>query len=432
MNSNNNQWRHLPIKVLFTDRISGAWGEEPENDDDGIVCIRAADFITDEMRHKKNDLTRRKYNTREVATRKLKIGDLIIEKSGGGDNQPVGRIISFDLDEPALCSNFLERLRPNDQILYSRFGVYLLYSLWANRNTIPFIKQTTGIQNLDSEEYLSQLTYLPSLATQRAIAAYLDHETAKIDAMIDAKQRLLALLAEKRRALITHAVTRGLDPAAPMRDSGVPWIGEVPKHWEVTNLKYVAQIGNGSTPRRDYMPYWQDGNFPWLTSTVVNQDIIEEPTDFVTGFALRECHLPIVEPNSVLVAITGEGKTRGKAAVLPYRATINQHMAYISPQTHLLHHEFLQRYLAGSYEILRIISEGTGSTKGALTCEQVGDFPISLPPISEQLTIVIQLKTTVQRLDTLDTINQHAIELLNERRAALIAAAVTGNIHITE
>jgi type I restriction enzyme, S subunit len=273
---------------------------------------------------------------------------------------------------------------------------------------------------------------LPPLATQRAIAAYLDRETAKIDAMIDAKQRLLALLAEKRRALITHAVTRGLDPAAPMRDSGVPWIGEVPAHWEVTNLKYVAQIGNGSTPRRDYMPYWQDGNFPWLTSTVVNQDIIEESTDFVTGFALRECHLPIVEPNSVLVAITGEGKTRGKAAVLPYRATINQHMAYISPQTHLLHHEFLQRYLAGSYKILRMISEGTGSTKGALTCEQVGDFPISLPPISEQLTIVIQLKTTVQHLDTLDTINQHAIELINERRAALIAAAVTGNIHITE
>lgn len=322
-------------------------------------------------------------------------------------------------------------VRPRPGILDTNF---CKYALREPRFIHEVINRSVGVSYpaINASELGDIPICLPPFITQRAIAAYLDRETARIDALIDAKQRLLALLAEKRRALITHAVTRGLDPDAPMRDSGVSWIGKIPAHWEVTNLKYLAQIGNGSTPKRDYMPYWQDGNFPWLTSTVVNQDVVEEPIDFVTEFALRECHLPIVEPNSVLIAITGEGKTRGKAAILPYRSTINQHMAYISAQPHLLHYEFLQRYLAGSYEILRMISEGTGSTKGALTSEQIGDFPIAIPSVSEQMAILNGLKKIVQYLDDLDIINQQAMDLLEERRASLISAAVTGNIETVE
>ncbi|MBN1121931.1 MAG: hypothetical protein JXJ17_12690 [Anaerolineae bacterium] len=92
----------------------------------------------------------------------------------------------------------------------------------------------------------------------------------------------------------------------------------------------MARIGNGLTPLKSNLGYWEDGIFPWLTSTVVNVDIVGEPTEFVTELALQECHLPIVAPGSVLMAITGQGKTRGMVALLEYKATINQHLAALS------------------------------------------------------------------------------------------------------
>jgi len=200
----------------------------------------------------------------------------------------------------------------------------------------------------------------------------------------------------------------------------------------MVRIKHIGQVGNGSTPLRDNKAYWHGGTFPWLTSTVVNSDIIEEPTELVTDVALRECHLPIVRSDSILVAITGEGKTRGKAALLPYSATINQHMAFISPQPDVVNAKFLQLFLSGSYEILRMISEGTGSTKGALTCEQLSEFPVPLPPLNEQQKIASYTNLIKARLDALAQGIEKTIGLLQERRVALIAAAVTGKLWIQE
>ena len=152
----NNNRQSIRLKYLFTERMGGAWGEDPENEGDGIVCLRAADFFTERLSHSKFNLTRRIFNANEFKSKHLKDGDLIIEKSGGGENQPVGRVIIYDLDEPALCSNFLELLRPNQRISISKFSAYLLHSLWLNRSVLPFIKQTTGIQNLDLKDYLTE------------------------------------------------------------------------------------------------------------------------------------------------------------------------------------------------------------------------------------------------------------------------------------
>lgn len=202
------------------------------------------------------------------------------------------------------------------------------------------------------------------LPQQRAIADYLDRETARIDALIAEKERLLGLLAEKRRALITRAVTRGLDPHAPLRDSGIPWLGEIPAHWEVWKIGHMAKIGNGSTPERNSAAYWADGTFPWLNSSVVNQNEITAADQFVTEIALRECHLPQLRPGTVLVAITGQGKTRGRAVVLSIAATINQHLAYVAPNIEHIESWFLCWSFYHAYNYLRSISDGSGGTKG--------------------------------------------------------------------
>ncbi|MBK7953612.1 MAG: restriction endonuclease subunit S [Candidatus Accumulibacter sp.] len=269
---------------------------------------------------------------------------------------------------------------------------------------------------------------VPQIPQQRAIADYLDRETARLDALVAAKERVLGLLAEKRRALIARAVTRGLDPRAPLRDSGIPWLGEIPAHWETWKLRHVSFVGNGSTPNRDNAAYWVEGAIPWLNSAVVNHEEVTASDQFVTATAQRECHLPLVKPGSVLVGITGQGKTRGSAVVLSFEATINQHLAFITPNAGVLNAWFLRWALFAAYDFLRSISDDAGGTKGALTCEAVAALHVPLPPLNDQRAIVAYVAVETIKLDALRAATERTIALLKERRAALIAAAVTGKI----
>lgn len=271
---------------------------------------------------------------------------------------------------------------------------------------------------------------VPKRSRQCRIADYLDHETARLDALIAAKERGLGLLAEKRRALVTHAVTRGLNPRAPLRNSGIPWLGEIPAHWRVWKLGHFASVGNGSTPSRGNAEYWTEGTIPWLNSSIVNQYEATEANQFVTHEALRECHLPLVKSGSVLVAITGQGKTRGQAVVLSFDATINQHLAYISPNHSRLDPWFLRWTFFSAYEYLRSISDDAGGTKGALTCEDVANVRVPVPPMDEQCAIVAHIANETSKLDEFRTAAKRTMELLRERRSALVAAAVTGQIDV--
>ena len=222
-----------------------------------------------------------------------------------------------------------------------------------------------------------------------------------------------------------------LEPYPAMKDSGVPWLGEVPEHWEIRPIKHLARVGNGSTPNRDNSDYWADHDgFPWLNSSVVNQAEVSEADRFVTNLALRDCHLPIIEPPAVLVGITGQGRTRGMAAKLIFKATVSQHIAYIKPDLDQLAVDFLLCALGAAYERLRLDSEGSGSTKGAITCEQLGLMRMPVPGPLEQVEIVSFLQLEVASNEALKAQSELAIRLLQERRSALISAAVTGQIDV--
>jgi type I restriction enzyme S subunit len=282
-----------------------------------------------------------------------------------------------------------------------------------------------------SVEIVSNLAIpLPPEAEQAAIGAYLDCETAKIDALVEEQKRLIELLKEKRQAVISKAVSKGLAPSVPMKDSGVEWLGKVPAHWDVVPVKFFARVGNGSTPNRDRADYWEDGNFPWLSSTVVNQGIVTEPTQLVTQIALAECHLPIVKPPAVVIGITGEGKTRGMAAQLGIEATINQHLAFVKTQDESLSATLLRRYFEMAYVQMRFESDGGGSTKGAITCDQIANMRVPIPPMQERQFIINFLDCAIEQIDALSAEAQSGVDLLQERRSALISAAVTGKIDV--
>lgn len=309
-----------------------------------------------------------------------------------------------------------------------RFLFYYFQSSILKQDGEASMTGAGGLKRVSPDVLRQHRLPFPSQDVQRLIAAYLDRETARIDRLIAAKERMLALLEEKRAALISRVVTRGLELDAPLKPSGQEWLGEIPAHWRVQPIKYLAVVGNGSTPSVDNADYWDDEGYPWLNSSVVNVSPVTVASRFVTDAALRECHLPKIQPPAVLVGITGQGKTRGMAAVLGIEATINQHLAFIKPRTQALGTDYLCHLLGHAYAFLRSDSDGAGSTKGAITCEQLANMKIPVPPRGDQIEICARIRQALDASGPVRSKIQRSLDLLTERRAALITAAVTGQI----
>ena len=225
---------HWAIERLSTSvesQINGVWGSDPDGTDD-LPCIRVADFDRRNHRVRTDKLTLRSVRPSERSTRILRRGDLLLEKSGGGEQQPVGTVVLYDHDFQAVCSNFVGRmvLRESYDPAYETYLHATLYAIGVNKRSI---KQTIGIQNIDASSYLSELVGVPPLPEQRAIVRYLDHAVRRIRRYVSAKRKLIALLEEEKQAVVNRAVTRGLDPNVRLKPSGVEWLGDVPEHWEI-------------------------------------------------------------------------------------------------------------------------------------------------------------------------------------------------------
>ena len=362
----------------------------------------------------------------EMSTGVIQPNDILLVKDGA----TIGKAVIADpmpSDEAAVNEHvFLLRISDED---YPKYYFYVVQSSLF-QSQIWLDVRGSAQPGLTSEFRNRVIVPRPSRKRQCTIADYLDQETARLDALIAAKQHLLPLLAEKRQAFITHAVTCGLHPSTLMRDSGISWLDEVPAHWEIWKIGHLAIVGNGSTPSRNNESYWADDGIPWLNSGVVNQPEINSADQFVTKLATRRCHLPMVGSGAVLIAITGQGKTRGRASVLSIDATISQHLAFIQPRGHRLRPWFLKWVLVAAYDFLRSISDDAGGTKGALTCEQIANLRVPVPPLNEQDEILSQVTATVAKMESFQSVVGRAIQIIKERRAAVISNAVAGELDL--
>jgi type I restriction enzyme S subunit len=270
---------------------------------------------------------------------------------------------------------------------------------------------------------------VPSPSEQNSIAAFLDRETAKIDALIAEQQRLIALLAEKRQATISHAVTKGLNPDAPMKDSGIEWLGEVPEHWEVRRVKSVSTFIT-SGPRGWSERVGDDGHL-FVQSGDLNNSL---QVEFATAKRVQvgddaETSRTRLSDGDVVVCITG-AKTGNVAVctVVPETAYVNQHLCLIRPNWGIL--PFFLAMLLKSKIGQTYFDLSQYGLKQGLSLENIKEAPVLLPPFTEQVSIVAFLEMETAQLDTLTTEAQRAITLLQERRSALISAAVTGKINV--
>lgn len=203
-------WEIDRLKWSINSCQNGIWGEDPDGGCDDIRCIRVADFDRANLTIADGDVTFRKVTTRERHLRELRYGDLILEKSGGGEKNPVGFVVLFDKLESAVTSNFLARMSLSHDMV-SKYWLYVHASMYRSRLTQRSIKQTSGIQNLDQESYFNERCCYPPVDEQHHIVEHLDSHCAKLDALIAKSKKMIGVLREYRSALITDAVTGKID-----------------------------------------------------------------------------------------------------------------------------------------------------------------------------------------------------------------------------
>ena len=270
------------------------------------------------------------------------------------------------------------------------------------------------------------LVCIPPLAEQTAIADYLDTQTAQIDALIDKQQNLLAKLAEQRSSVITQAVTRGLNPNAPMKESGVAWLGEVPSHWEIWKITHAINlIGSGTTPKSDNAEYY-DGEILWVTTSELRESLISDTKQKISDSAIKDYSaLKKYPKNSVAIAMYGA--TIGRLGILEKEATFNQ-ACCVFGNSDILHYKFLFYWLWQRRPALISLSNGGGQPN--LSQDDLKKIKIPLPPLAEQTAIADYLDEQTAHIDCLSQKVEQAIGRLKEYRTALITQAVTGKIKV--
>ena len=267
---------------------------------------------------------------------------------------------------------------------------------------------------------------LPEIEEQQVIARFLDFKTAQIDALISKNQALLDKLTEKRTALISHAVINGLDPMAPMKDSGVAWLGKIPTHWDVWKVTHgFRKIGSGTTPKSDN-PIFYDGDIPWVTTSELRESVIFDTAQKVTAEAVASHSALKIYPEGSL-AIAMYGATIGRLGILGVEATFNQACCVFSDPT-VFDTRFVYYWLWMRRPILISLSNGGGQPN--LSQDDLKKIWIPIPHLDEQKAIARCLDAKTAKIDEQTKKVEEVISRLLEYRSSLITNAVTGKIDV--
>ncbi len=311
-------------------------------------------------------------------------------------------------------------------------GVKSSYFAWIIRSydlCKVFYAMGGGLrQSLRFEDVKRLLVLVPPYIEQRDIANAINAETTRIDALIEKKTRFIELLKEKRQALITHAVTKGLDPNVKMKDSGVEWIGQVPEEWLNRKVFHAFQtIGSGTTPPSKEHEWYQGGTIPWITTSELRENTVVKTKKCVTSDAMQKFSALKIFPAGSL-AIAMYGATIGRLGFLGIPATTNQACCVLSGERDL-NIQFLYYWLMAFRDyIVAFFSEGGGQPN--INQEVIASLRVPSSAPDEQANIVATLDRETARIDTLVEKTKQSITLLKERRAAFITAAVTGQIDL--
>ena len=420
-------WEVMAIKHIVSTPITDGPHETPEFLDDGIPFVSAEAVSTGKVDFEKiRGFISREDHERYSQKYCPQRGDIFMIKSGA----TTGVTAIVDTDEEFNIWSPLAVIRCGE-----RSVPYFVLNFMRSRSFQEAVALSWSYgtqQNIGMGVIGNLAMTVPPQEEQRAIAGHLDHETARIDALIEKKTRFIELLREKRQALITHAVTKGLDPNVKMKDSGVEWLGEVPGHWRVMAIKHVVATPITDGPHET--PEFFDEGVPFVSAEAVSSGWV----DFlkIRGFISRVDHERYARkycPQRGDIFMIKSGATTGVTAIVETDEEFN----IWSPLAVIRCGEVAEPYFVLNFMRSRCFQEAIAlswsyGTQQNIGMGVIGSLAVTVPPLEEQKDIARIIQARCHRLDVLVDKTERSITLLKERRSALITAAVTGQIDLRE
>lgn len=364
----------------------------------------------------------------QIARFTLRAGDTIITKdSETADDIAIAAYVPESLPG-VVCGYHLSMVRPR----VSTCGAFVKRWFDSHYAKSRFAVAANGLTRVGLGQYALDNVemVLPPPGEQAAIANFLDHETARIDALVAEQDQLIALLKEKRQAVISHAVAKGLDPSVPMKDSGVEWLGEMPAHWDVRTVARVStKITNGYVgPTRDILV---DSGVPYVQATHIKGGQINfDGAYFVTPEWSHVHSKSILAEGDVLLVQTGAG-TGDVGLVSAREVGFNCHaLIIVAPDKSQIQGAFLSAVLQSAYGQQTLESIQTGAMHPHLNCGEVKFVSVPVPPLKEQEAVAAFVQSAAEQFESLTAECKRSAAILQERRTALISAAVTGQIDV--
>jgi type I restriction enzyme S subunit len=413
-------WEVRRLRDSVEGCINGIWGDDPNGRED-LPCIRVADFDRERLRVRLSKPTMRAIAPNERRRRMLTSGDLLLEKSGGGEQQPVGVVMLYDHNVPAVCSNFVARM-PVSPGFSPGYLNYLHSHLYAIRLNVRSIKQTTGIQNLDSSAYLSETVAFPPFVEQSAAVRFLDHADRRLRRYMIAKQKLIRLIEEQKRVIVYRSVTHGLDPNVRLKPSGVEWLVDVPEHWDLVPNRSLLKL-------RKRLVGGASGDYKLLSLTkrgVIPRNLDNPQGKFPASFDTYQ----VVQPGDLVFCLFDIDETPravGLSSVAGMVTGAYTRFECVDADTR----EYIYRFYLAMDDGKRLKPLYTGLRK-VITKSAFLSAKMPLPPRSERVAIVEHIDEQFLHLDRIRDRAERDIALLREYRTSLIADVVTGRIDVRE
>lgn len=413
-------WDRVPLKFLIEGSKNGAWGGEAGTDQIDVICVRVADFDWQRLQLDFSDHTTRSFGSEQFRRLALRDGDLVLEKSGGGEKTPVGRVVMFSGSESAVTSNFVSRVRPVSSV-WPKFLLYMIAAQYMSGFSIQFVKQNTGIQNLDDAALFRSDVWVPPRTTQKAIADFLDRETARIHQLIEKKHRLVELLMEKKQAFASEAVTGG--NSVEKSETGLSQLPFAPPHWRVRRIAAIFresfEMGGEELPVLSVSINWG----------ISDRELGDEDRHrIVTHIEDRNAYKRVRTNDLVYNMMRA---WQGAFGVAKVDGLVSPAYVVARPSERI-HAPFFEHLLRTTMwiEEFRRASKGIADFRQRLYWEHFRQVGVVLPPVEEQIEIANRIATNDAAIEAVLSPIRISIERLKEYRSALIAAAVTGQIDV--
>lgn len=427
------EWSVKPLKALANYFVSNV-DKVPSDEEQPVRLCNYSDVYNNEFISASLDLMSTTATPDEIEKYRLTVGDVVITKDSEDWRDIAVPALVVESAPDLVCGYHLAVIRPKSNELTGRF---LLRCLQSKQLRLPLELASTGVTRfgLPKGEIGILKLPVPPLPEQNRIAAFLDAETARIDALIAEKQRMLALLDEKRQALISQAVTQGLNPDAPMKPSGQEWLGNIPAHWNLVRLKYLLdQIDQGRSPEAYNQPA-RDWEWGVLKTSCVNKGVFSE----LENKALPDSYEPdpamqVREGDVLMSRASGSPSLLGSVAKVvspPYTNLMLSDKTFrLAVNDRRMLPDYFVLSMAAPYARAQIENaiSGADGLANNISKESINELLLLSPPLDEQQATLAHVYTVSSTLQALSQEVHLSASLLSERRSTLIANAVTGSL----